>query len=150
MILVSYFSASGVTEGMANQIANQVAGDLFEIQPIQKYTEEDLDWRNTESRSSLEMSNPNARPGTMGKVANLDSYSIVFLGFPVWWDKAPSIVKTFLDENDLKGKEIYVFVTSGGSGVDPSLEDLRKTYPDLNFVSGKRLIQFDQDFPGWL
>ena len=99
--LVSYFSASGVTKGVAEKIARAINGDLFEIEPAQKYTSEDLDWTNKESRSSIEMNNKSSRPKVARKVENLSEYDTVLIGFPVWWYTAPTIVNTFIEENDL-------------------------------------------------
>lgn len=138
-ILVSYFSASGVTKGVAEKIANAVEGDLFEIEPVEKYTDADLNWMDKKSRSTIEMNDRSFRPPVKNKVENLSDYDKVVIGFPVWWYTAPTIVNTFIEENDLTGKDIYVFCTSGSSGVDGSLNDLKKTYPNLNFISGKRL-----------
>ena len=138
-ILVSYFSASGVTKGVAEEIANAVEGDLFEIEPVEKYTDADLNWMDKKSRSTIEMNDRSFRPPVKNKVENLGDYDKVVIGFPVWWYTAPTIINTFIEENDLTGKSIYVFCTSGGSGVDGSLNDLKNTYPNLNFISGKRL-----------
>ena len=138
-VLVSYFSASGVTKGVAENIAEIVDGDLFEIEPVEKYTNADLNWMDKNSRSTLEMNDKEFRPPVKNKVDNLADYQKIVIGFPVWWYTAPTIINTFIEENDLTGKEIYVFCTSGGSGVDGSLNDLKKTYSNLNFISGKRL-----------
>lgn len=137
--LICYFSATGTTKDAALKIANALNGDLFEIEPVVKYTAEDLDWTNKNSRSTLEMASPDSRPGVKNKVVNIDEYSNVFIGFPVWWYKEPTIVDTFIEENDLKNKNVYVFITSGGSTVDGSLESLKQKYRTLNFVSGKRI-----------
>ena len=137
-ILVSYFSASGVTKGVAEKIATVVGGDLFEIEPVDKYTEEDLNWMNKQSRSSIEMSDKSFRPAVKNKKENLDEYDIVIIGFPVWWYTAPTIINTFIEENDLVNKKVYIFVTSGGSGYEKSFDDLRNSYSKLNFVRGKR------------
>ena len=142
-ILVSYFSASGVTKGVAEEIANAVEGDLFEIEPVEKYTDADLNWMDKQSRSTIEMNDRSFRPPVKNKVENLGDYDKVVIGFPVWWYTAPTIINTFIEENDLTGKSIYVFCTSGSSGVDGSLNDLKKTYPKLNFISGKRLKKND-------
>ena len=136
--IVCYFSASGITKGVAEKIAKVIEGDLFEIEPTEKYTDADLDWTNKKSRSSVEMADENSRPGVKNKVEDIDSYNKVVLGFPVWWYKEPTIVDTFIEENNLENKEIYVFVTSGSSSVDGSLESLRNRYKNLNFVDGKR------------
>ena len=137
-ILVSYFSASGVTKGVAEKISNCVNGDLFEIVPVDKYTEEDLDWTNKESRTTKEMEDKSSRPKILNKVDNISEYEKIVLGFPVWWYTAPTIINTFIEENDLTGKEVYVFVTSGGSSFAGSLNDLKRTYPSINFVKGIR------------
>ena len=138
-VLVSYFSASGVTKGIAEKIAKIVEGDLFEIEPVEKYTDADLNWMDKNSRSTLEMNDKEFRPPVKNKVDNLADYQKIVIGFPVWWYTAPTIINTFIEENDLTGKEIYVFCNSGGSGVDGYLNDLKKTYSNLNFISGKRL-----------
>ena len=137
--LISYFSASGVTKDASKKIAEIINGDLFEIEPVEKYTNADLDWMDKSSRSTIEMNNKSFRPPIKNKVNNLNDYDKVVIGFPVWWYTAPTIINTFIEENDLINKSIYVFCTSGGSGVDGSLNDLKKAYPNLNFISGKRL-----------
>ena len=150
--LVSYFSASGVTKGVAEKIARAINGDLFEIEPAQKYTSEDLDWTNKESRSSIEMNNKSSRPKVARKVENLSEYDTVLIGFPVWWYTAPTIVNTFIEESNLEGKQIYIFVTSNSANADGSIKDLRYTYPNLNFVDARRFQgnEFDQDFINWI
>ena len=137
-ILVSYFSASGVTKNVADKISQSVGGDLFEIEPTIKYTSADLDWTNKQSRSSVEMQDKSSRPSIAKKVDNLDEYDTVVIGFPVWWYTAPTIINSFIEENDLNGKRIYVFVTSGGSSSEGSFNDLKRTYPNLNIISSKR------------
>lgn len=151
-ILISYFSASGVTKSVAEKIANAVNGDLFEIEPVQKYTSEDLDWTNKQSRSSIEMNNKSSRPQIVNKVPNIVDYDTVILGFPVWWYTAPTIINTFIEENNLEGKNIYVFVTSGGSGSEGSFRDLKNTYKNLNFISNKRFTgrETDQNYINWI
>ena len=138
-ILVSFFSASGLTKDVASKIANVIGGDLFEIEPVNKYTKEDLDWNNRDSRSSIEMNDPSRRPEVKNKVSNLSDYDTVLIGFPVWWDLVPRVINTFIEENNLENKKIYVFVTSGGSSVNNSFNTLKNTYSNLNFVSAKRL-----------
>ena len=151
-ILVSYFSASGVTKSIAEKIANAINGDLFEIEPAQKYTLEDLDWTNKQSRSSIEMQDKTFRPQILNKVSNITEYDTVVLGFPVWWYTAPTIINTFIEENNLEGKKIYVFVTSGGSGSEGSFRDLKNTYKNLNFISNKRFTgrETDEDYINWI
>ena len=151
-ILVSYFSASGVTKNVAEKIANAINGDLFEIEPTQKYTLEDLDWTNKQSRSSIEMENKTSRPQILNKVLNITEYNTVILGFPVWWYTAPTIINTFIEENNLEGKDIYVSVTSGGSGSEGSFKDLKNTYKNLKFISNKRFTgrENDEDYINWI
>lgn len=149
--LVSYFSASGVTKSVAERIATAVEGDLFEIEPKEKYTDEDLDWMDKKSRSSIEM-NENIKPEILSKVSNLDEYDKVVLGFPIWWYKEPTIIDKFLEENDMKDKSIYVFVTSGSSSIDSTYKSLQNNFPNLNFVSGKRFTGSESidDYKTWL
>ena len=151
-ILISYFSASGVTKKVASKIAEYIDGDLFEIEPVCKYTNEDLDWTNSNSRSSIEMNNTSSRPEVKNKVSNLDDYDTLLIGFPVWWDLAPTIVNTFIEENNLENKKIYVFATSGGSSVINSFNTLKNTYSNLNFVSAKRLTSnvSENDVTNWI
>ena len=151
-ILVSFFSASGVTKEVASKIANITGGDLFEIEPAYKYTNEDLNWNNANSRSSVEMNNPSSRPEVKNKVSNLSDYDTVLIGFPVWWDLAPRIINTFIEENTLENKKIYVFATSGGSSVINSFNTLKNTYSNLNFVSAKRFASnvSNSDIIGWI
>ena len=151
-ILVSYFSASGVTKEVASKIAEYIGGDLFEIEPVNKYTSEDLDWTNKQSRSSIEMSNPSSRPEVKNKVSNLNDYDTILIGFPVWWDLAPTIINTFIEENNLENKKIYVFATSGGTSVNNSFNTLKNTYSNLNFISAKRLSSSvsDSDIIDWI
>ena len=151
-VLVSYFSASGVTKRVAEKIAKAINGDLFEIEPTQKYTSEDLDWTNKQSRSSIEMQDKTFRPQILNKVSNIIEYDTVVLGFPVWWYTAPTIINTFIEENNLEGKNIYIFVTSGGSSSEGSFKDLKNTYNNLNFISNKRFTgrESDEDYINWI
>lgn len=137
--LVCYFSATGTTKEVAEKIASIINADLFAIEPVNKYTSEDLDWTNKQSRSSIEMVDETSRPAIKNIVANITEYQNVVIGFPVWWYKEPAIIDTFIEENNLSNKQVYVYVTSGGSTVDGSIESLRQKYPNINFVSGKRL-----------
>ena len=137
-ILICYFSASGVTKKCSEKISEVLGADLFEIEPVDKYTAEDLDWTNKSSRSSIEMHDKNSRPKIVRKVDNLDEYDKVVIGFPVWWYTCPTIINTFIEENDLTGKEIYVLVTSGSSSYADSFKNLKETYINLNFVDGRR------------
>ena len=150
-ILISYFSASGITKGVAEKVSSAVNGDLFEIEPKEKYTEKDLDWMDKESRSSVEM-NENIKPEIANKVSNLEEYDTICLAFPVWWYKEPTIIDKFLEENNMEGKKIYVFVTSGGSSVDASYNSLKNNFPNLNFISGKRFTgnETEEEYKSWL
>ena len=150
--LITYFSASGVTKKVAEKIAQAVEGDLFEIEPVEKYTEEDLDWTNKESRTTIEMQDKSFRPPIKNKVENLQDYNKVIIGFPVWWYTAPTIINSFIEENNLENKEVYVFCTSGGSGIEKCKQDLQKEYPTLNFKEGKRFTEnvSSEEINNWL
>ena len=137
--LVTYFSASGVTKRMAEALASAAGADLFEIEAAPLYTRADLNWMDKKSRSTLEMNDPACRPAMAKAVGDLAAYDVVYIGFPVWWYTAPRIINTFIESADLSGKKIAVFATSGGSGVEKCVEDLKKAYPTLDFVPGKLL-----------
>ena len=115
-ILVAYFSASGVTRERAKLLAETAKADLYAIRPLDPYTEEDLDWRNKKSRSSVEMQDTACRPPLAESALSLDSYDTVFLGFPIWWGREPSVVDTFIEAYALSGKRVIPFCTSGGGG----------------------------------
>ena len=136
-ILVAYFSASGVTARAAEEIAQAVGGDLYEIRPAQPYTAADLDWTNKQSRSSLEMTDPACRPAVAGAVADMARYETVFVGFPIWWGVEPRVVDTFLEGYDFAGKVMIPFATSGGSGMPYAHRHLRSQYPELDWREGK-------------
>ena len=150
-ILVSYFSASGNTKGVADAIASAVGGDIFSIEPKEKYTKEDLDWMNDKSRSSIEMKE-NIKPEIENTISNIDDYDTICLGFPIWWYKEPTIIDKFLEENDMTGKSIYVFVTSGSSSIDSTYKSLKNNFPDLNFVDGKRFTgsETEDEVKAWI
>lgn len=137
--LIAYFSATGTTAGVAQMIAEVTDGTLYEIVPQQIYTSEDLDWNDRQSRSSVEMNNPKARPALKKTPVDVRSYDVIFIGYPIWWDQAPRIINTFIESYDLKGKMLIPFATSGGSGITNSVRVLRKTYSDLNWQDGKLL-----------
>ena len=136
-VLVAYFSASGVTKGVAEKIADENGYDIFEIVPEEIYTSEDLDWTDKNSRSTVEMNDRSFRP-PIAESCDVDSYGTVVIGFPVWWYTAPSIINTFIESVDLTGKTIKAFCTSGGSGIDKCVSDLQATYPELDFAKGMR------------
>ena len=150
-ILISYFSATGTTKRVAEKVSTIVNGDLFEIEPVNKYTKDDLNWTNETSRSSVEM-NENIKPDIVRTVSNLEDYDTICLAFPIWWYKEPTIIDKFLEENDMTGKKIYVFVTSGSSSVDSTYKSLQNNFPNLNFVSGKRFTgnESDDEYKSWL
>ena len=125
-ILVAYFSASGVTKKVAEEIAKAEHADLFEILPETPYTAGDLDWTNKQSRSTLEMKDLACRPPVVGKVENMAQYDVVFVGFPIWWGREPSVVDTFLDAYDFAGKTIMPFCTSGGSGIGETAKRMQE------------------------
>ena len=134
-ILVSYFSASGVTEKTAKNLAKAADADLYEIAPAKPYTSDDLDWRNKKSRSSIEMSDKSFRPALADANAEISKYDTILLGFPIWWYVAPTIVNTFLESYDFSGKTIILFATSGGSGFGNTLRELKPS------VSGDTVIR---------
>ncbi|WP_295114679.1 flavodoxin [uncultured Methanobrevibacter sp.] len=136
-VLVAYFSASGITKDVAERIVNENGYGLFEIEPVEKYTPADLDWTDRNSRSTIEMNDKSFRP-PIKESCDVSDYDIVVIGFPVWWYTAPTIINTFIESVDLTGKTIKLFCTSGGSGIDKCVDDLQKTYPELNFAKGMR------------
>lgn len=138
-ILVAYFSCSGVTKSAAVQLAAAAGGDLYEIKPEKPYTTADLDWNDRSSRSSVEMRDPSSRPAIAGKVPGMEEYDLVFVGFPVWWYIAPTIVNTFLESCDFAGKRVVPFATSGGSGIANCEKNLRRAYPQIAWGDGKLL-----------
>lgn len=149
--LVAYFSASGVTKKSAEKIAQAANADIFEIEPSVLYTDADLDWRNKNSRSSVEMSDLSSRPAILKKVENMSQYDTVIIGFPIWWYTAPTIINTFIESYDLSGKKIALFATSGRTGIEKSVSDLKAGYPELNIVGGKRFtFSSDSDIKIWL
>ena len=135
-ILVSYFSATGETRFKANELARLLQADIEEIEPISKYTNDDLDWRNIHSRSSEEMNDQNSRPNIISPKLNPNNYDILFIGFPIWWYVEPRIIDTYLDKFDLKGIKIIPFATSGGSSISNSVKHLKTLYPNLNISDG--------------
>ena len=137
--LVVYFSATGTTTKAARTIADVTGGTLYEIVPQQAYTADDLDWNDRQSRSSVEMNNPQARPALKDTKLDVAAHDVIFIGYPIWWDQAPRIINTFIESHDLKGKTLVPFATSGGSGITGSVSALREAYPDLKWLDGKLL-----------
>lgn len=143
-ILVAYFSATGTTAETARRLAAATGADLFAITPEQPYTAADLDWHNARSRSSVEMNDPQSRPALAGTCKRMADYGVVFIGFPVWWDLAPTVVNTFIESHDLRGKTVIPFATSGGSSITNSVRMLKRSYPDLDWRDGKLLNRSDE------
>ncbi len=138
--LVAYFSAGGVTKKVSERLAAAAGADLFEIEPAVPYTVADLDWTNKKSRSSVEMNDPSSRPEIARRLDSLEEYDTVFLGFPIWWYVAPTIINTFLESYDFAGKTIIPFATSGGSGLGKTVEVLKPLCdPTAKWLPGKML-----------
>jgi len=140
-VLVAYFSATYTTAGVADKLARVTGGDLFEIRPEQPYTDADLDWRNRQSRSSIEMENRSSRPAIASKVENMSQYDVVFVGFPIWWYREPSIIDTFIESYDFSGKTIVPFATSGRSDIGDSGDNIQALAPQARVFRGKRFSE---------
>ena len=136
--LVAYFSASGTTAKVAKKMAEAIGADLFEIKPETPYSGADLNWQNKNSRSSVEMNDRSSRPAIAVKVADMPQYDVVFVGFPVWWYREPSIIDTFMESYDFAGKTVTPFATSGGSGLGDSAANIQKLAKGAKVVNGKR------------
>ena len=138
--LVVYFSATGTTKGVAQRLAGAIGADIFEIVPAQPYTDADLNWRNKQSRSSVEMADRKSRPAIAKAAPDLTGYKTVFVGFPIWWYREPSIIDTFIESNAeaLAGKTIVPFATSGGSGMGDSSANLQALAPKAKVTEGRR------------
>lgn len=135
--LVAYFSASGTTAKVAETLADAIGADIFELAPAIPYTTEDLNWRNANARSTVEMKNPASRPAIARKRGNMDEYDTIFLGFPIWWYVAPTIINTFLESYDFSGKTIIPFATSGGSDMGQTNARLQVSCPDAILQEGR-------------
>lgn len=135
--LVAYFSASGVTAKVAEKLSEAIGADLYAIEPEVPYTKADLDWMDKKSRSTIEMNNPASRPAIAGKRDNMNDYDTVFVGFPIWWYVAPTIINTFLESYDLTGKTIIPFATSGGSDMGKTNEKLLPSCRGAKLQDGK-------------
>lgn len=137
--LVAYFSASGVTAKVAERLSEAIGADLYEIEPQVSYTKADLDWMDKTSRSTIEMNDQTSRPAISGKRDNMGDYDTIFVGFPIWWYVAPTIINTFLESYDFTGKTIIPFATSGGSGMGKTNEKLLPSCIGAKLVDGKVL-----------
>ncbi|MDE6264269.1 MAG: flavodoxin [Paramuribaculum sp.] len=148
--IVCYFSATGTTEKAAQRIANLTGATLYKIEPQELYSEADLDWRDSLSRSSVEMRNRDFRPALKDSVVNLSEYSVVFIGYPNWWNTHPTLINTFIEANDLEGKTIVPFMTSGGSNITNSEKELKESYPSLTFAKGLLMNNVsDEEISTW-
>ena len=135
--LVAYFSASGITAGVAKKLAKEANADIYEIKPSVPYTKADLNWQDKNSRSSIEMSDHNSRPEIADENADISKCDTIYLGFPIWWYIAPTIINTFLESYDFSGKKIILFATSGGSGFGKTLINLKSSTVDAEIIEGK-------------
>lgn len=150
-ILVAYFSASGTTEKTAETVAKAINGDLFEIEPEVPYTAADLDWTNPKSRSSVEMKDLTYFPKIKKLCDNIGEYDVVFVGFPIWWYIAPTIINTFLTAHDLKGKKVVPFATSGGSGMGRTVSVLKSLNTGADILDGKVLNGYgEREIKEWV
>lgn len=136
-ILVAFFSATGTTASVAKKLAEGLGADLFEIKPEKPYTSQDLDWHKKTSRSSVEMNDPHSRPAIAAKVGNMGQYETVFVGFPIWWSRSPTIISTFLESYDFSGKMIVPFATSGGSGLGETESIFKQCCPKAIVRKGR-------------
>ena len=138
--LVAYFSASGVTAKVAETLAEAIGADIFEIEPKVPYTEADLNWMDKNARSTIEMNDPASRPEIAVKRDNMKDYDTIFVGFPIWWYTAPTIINTFLESHDFAGKTIILFATSGGSGFGNTAQDLKRSVDSSAVIREGRLL----------
>jgi flavodoxin len=137
--LVAYFSATGTTEAVAKDLADVAGATLYEIKPEVKYTSADLDWRNKQSRSSVEMADKSSRPAIVKDLKDADSYDVIYIGFPIWWYTAPTIINTFIEGYGFEGKTVILFATSGSSDINGADKQFHAQYPAINWKTGKLL-----------
>ena len=150
-VLVVYFSATGTTRQVAKQIAKNADADICEIAPAKPYSNADLDWTNKQSRSSVEMNNPKARPEIKAVSVDVSKYDYIFLGYPIWWDLAPRTVNSFIEAVDLSGKTVIPFATSGSSTIANSVAVLKKSYPKIKWQTGKLLNHVsEKEMEAWV
>ena len=135
--LVAYFSASGVTANVAKNLAKAVDGDIYEIKPVIPYSNADLNWIDKKSRSSIEMNDKSSRPEIVEDNAHIENYDVIYLGFPIWWYREPSIIDTFLESYDFSNKTIVPFATSGSSGIGDTANNIKELAPNANVKEGK-------------
>lgn len=137
-ISVLFFSVTGTTRNVAQKIAGTLGTDTMEIIPKEEYTSDDIDYSNDNCRANKEMKDESSRPEIKNDLSKVENSDTIYIGYPIWWGTAPRIIQTFFEGYDLKGKTVYLFCTSGGSGIEQSVSDLQKLYPDVNIVAGKR------------
>lgn len=141
-VLVTYFSATGTTRQAATDLAEDMGASLVEIKPATPYTDADLDWRDSSSRSSVEMHDRSSRPAIADTIADIADYDVIFIGYPNWWNTAPTIINTFIESHNLEGKTVIPFMTSGGSGIENSEHDMQTAYPSINWKKGRLLNSY--------
>ena len=134
--LVAYFSASGTTANVAKDLANAAGAELYEIKPAVPYSRADLNWQDKQSRSSVEMRDKSSRPALADTDADIADCETVFIGFPIWWYVAPTIINSFLEAYDFSGKKIVLFATSGGSGFGKAVDSLQPSAPNATIMEG--------------
>lgn len=149
-VLVAYFSATRTTEAVAKTIANETGAQLYAITPKQLYTAADLDWHNQHSRSSVEMSDSTSRPELADASAQVNDYDIILVGFPIWWYTCPTIINTFFETYDFRGKKVALFCTSGGSTISKAQEQLRAQYKGIEWLPAATLNGGKQDVKRWI
>ncbi len=149
--VIVYFSATGTTKTVAETMSSALSADLYEIVPAQPYSSDDLNYNNDSCRANLEMNDKNARPEISNDLSAVENADTIYIGYPIWWGTAPKIIHTFLESYDLSGKAIYLFCTSGGSGVEQSVKNLQNEYSELNIISGHRFSSgaSAQDIQEW-
>lgn len=138
-VLVVYFSATGTTKSAAKKIKKATSGKLYQIKAADPYTDEDLGYDNDDCRANTEQKDGSVRPKIKGSVKNIEDYDVIFLGYPIWWNKEPMIIRTFLESHNLKGKKIVPFCTSGGSGISGSMKGIKASAKGAKVVKGKDL-----------
>ncbi len=148
--LVAYFSASGTTAGVAKDLANAIHADLYEIRPAVPYTQADLNWMDKKSRSSVEMTDKSSRPRLSDTDANIGAYDTIYLGFPIWWYVAPTIINTFLESYDFSGKKIVLFATSGGSGFGKAVAGLKPSVSESTEIVEGRILNSADALKKWV
>ena len=149
--LVAYFSATGTTKKVALDLAEAISADLYEIEPKEKYTSNDLDWTNKNSRSTLEMKDKTSRPELLNHDAHIEDYDVIYVGYPVWWYTAPTIINSFLEAYDFSNKKVILFITSGGSSFGSAIKDLKVSVSSsCEIIEGKKLNRYSkEDLLGW-